>query len=162
MVAGPFSRHFAERVLNRGGGEFRDRSARRPEGDPVQRGGSAPEQPFDSDRKAKSQHRHARRAIGGQCKCTAPCRARGLAQRGEAQGGRGGCGTAHTTRHVFLHFFFLPPSSIFTFLLTANSSSGLVGGKRNRSSEGGREGLAADVEVPDEEDEDKGGKKKAH
>jgi hypothetical protein len=87
---GPSSRRFAERVLNSLPKVIQDGSARRPEGDPAQRGGSAPEQPFDSDRKAKSQHRHARSAIGGQCRCTAPCRARGLAQRGEAQGGRGG------------------------------------------------------------------------
>jgi hypothetical protein len=55
-------------------------------------------------------------AIGGQCKCTAPCRARGLSKRIEAQGGPWGCGKAHTTRHVFLQPFFFLFFSYFFFL----------------------------------------------
>jgi hypothetical protein len=94
------------------------------EGDPAQRGGSASEQPFDSDRKAKSQRRHAQSAIGGQCKCTDPCRARGLAKRGESQGGRRGHAAGRVTRHVFLHFFFILLFS--SYLILACLVAGVV------------------------------------
>jgi hypothetical protein len=53
-------------------------------------GRRAHKQPLASRRTEKSQHRHARRAIGGQCKCTDPCRARGLSKRIDAQGGSRG------------------------------------------------------------------------
>jgi hypothetical protein len=68
-----------------------------------------------SRRTEKSQRRHARSANWGIVLCTDPCRARGLSKRIEAQGGRGGCGVAHTTRHVFLQPY-LPPQPLSYYL----------------------------------------------
>jgi hypothetical protein len=74
-------------------------------------GRRAHEQPLASRRTEKSQRRHVRSTIGGQCRCTAPCRARGLSKRIEAQGGRGGHAVGRGTRHVSMHCLFLLPKT---------------------------------------------------
>jgi hypothetical protein len=80
-------------------------------------GRRAHKQPLASRRTEKSQRRHARRAIGGQCKCTDPCRARGLSKRIDAQGGPWGHAVGRGTRHVSMHFLFLPLPISSSFFL---------------------------------------------
>jgi hypothetical protein len=56
-----------------------------------------------------------KRAVGrgGPVLRTAPRRARDLAKRGEAQGGRGRCAEGHTIRHVCQKRFVMAYSELF-------------------------------------------------